>query len=107
MREWNDSNRVEVLNVRETITESAVIDEIAHAANRLAELILCDLSIHQLGDIIDVETTWLVLEVRSGHGLRTFRCFICDCVWLDTLITDGVEIGLVDIMASSDIEIIE
>ena len=45
MGEGNDSDCVKVLNEREAITESAIVDVIAHTADRLGQLILLDFAV--------------------------------------------------------------
>ena len=56
VREWDNSDRVEVLDEGEAITETAIVDLIAKATNGFGEAILLNLAVEELLNVVDVET---------------------------------------------------
>lgn len=46
MREWDDSDCIVVLDIREAVAKLTVVNEIANTTDGLAELVLRNLALH-------------------------------------------------------------
>ena len=106
MREWNDSNRVKVLKEGKAIAKSAVVDVIAHAADRLRQLVLFDFAVEELLDVVDVEARRTVLEVRVSLSRKIILVRV-DVRMPNNLITDRVQIALMHVLAVANIVTLE
>ena len=101
VREWHDGNLIEVLNEGDAIGEFTDAYLIRDASNSWAKLILLDFAVEQLFNVVDVEARRAVLPTWQLFSLSFHLLLVNEHVRLDNSVTYGVEVPLINVLATS------
>ena len=105
MRERNDTNVVEILNEREPITELAIVNQVAHSTDCCGQLVPFYFALEEPINVIDIETAGFELPISLCISVFFIvLLFASQCIWLLDIVTNRVEVALVNVLARTDVK---